>query len=123
MNKHYKEILQRIALCLHKNKAERILFLDVQGACPFADYFLIAEGNVEKHVQALARAVKEELKKENISLMDVAGYSSGDWIVLDAGVFLIHLFTKERRDYYRLEEMWKKGKIIDLDINWGNYKK
>jgi ribosome-associated protein len=118
MVKQDKEILQELACSLHKNKAGHIIFLDVRGVCPFADYFLIAEGNVEKHVQALARVVKEELKKENILLIDIAGYASGEWVVLDAGVFLIHLFTKPMRDYYRLEEMWKQGKIIDLDINW-----
>lgn len=113
-----QDIILKLAQMLYDNKAKNIICLDVRNVCPFTDFFLIAEGNVEQHVKSLARKVEEELQKEHVNLLDSVGGAYGDWVVLDGGAFFIHLFTSEMRDRYRLEEVWKEGKVVDLDIKW-----
>lgn len=107
-------ILQLVAQTLYDKKAFNILILDVRGICSMTDYFIIAEGNVDRHVKALLDSVEDVLAKEKLFPLRTEGTKSSDWVVLDYGDFMIHLFTSELREAYSLERVWKAGKIVDV---------
>ena len=83
------------------------------------DYFIIAEGTVDRHVKALSQAIMDELssKKGKRTPLHVEGEREGDWVVIDYGDFVIHLFIPELREKYALEELWQKGRVVDVTIN------
>lgn len=109
--------LNLIGQILFDKKGINILALDVRGISTLTDYFIIGEGNVDKHVTALAKAVMEALKKEGESPIHVEGLESGDWVVIDYLEVVIHLFKPGLREKYRLEELWKNGEVVDLTFN------
>lgn len=110
------QTLNIIAQTLFDKKGFNILALDVRDISTLTDYFLIAEGNVDKHVMALAKEIIEKLKKEGDTPSHTEGLGQGEWIVIDYLEIVIHLFKPGLRDKYRLEELWSDGKIIDLDF-------
>lgn len=110
------KILNLIAQTIYDKKGQNSIALDVRGICTLTDYFFVAEGSVDRHVKALSWAVQEKLAEKGYKLLFSEGEQEGDWIVLDYGDFMIHLFTQELRELYALEEVWKEGKIVDLTI-------
>lgn len=113
------EILNLIAQTVYDKKGYNSIALDVRGICTLTDYFFIAEGTVDRHVKALSSSIQEKLTELGYTLYHAEGEQEGDWIVLDYGDFMIHLFTQELRTLYNLEEVWREGKIIDLTITTG----
>lgn len=108
--------LDLIAQAIFDKKGFNILALDVRGISTMTDYFLIAEGTVDRHVQTLGRFVLDTLEENGIKPLHVDGMQSGDWIVIDYGDVIVHLFVEELREKYALEELWKESRIIDLNI-------
>jgi ribosome-associated protein len=104
--------LKCVAAALSDKKGQNIMIIDVRGISSMTDYFCIADGSVERHVLALADHVEEELQKRGVFPLRREGESVGDWVVLDYGDFIIHIFETELRDKYRLEELWKEGKLV-----------
>lgn len=123
MNYKQDEILNIIAQKIYDKKGFNILGLDVRGVSTLTDFFLIAEGSVERHVQALAREVLETMEQQGLPLFHIDGDQTGDWIVIDAGSILVHLFISELREKYRLEELWHEAKIVDLKLKIEGEKK
>ena len=74
-----------------------------------ADYFIIAEGSVDRHVKALCASLKDKLAELHLSIYHLEGDKEGDWIVLDLGQIVVHLFIPEMREKYALEELWKSA--------------
>lgn len=111
------EILNSIAQIIYDKKGFNTLILDVKDIFSLSDFLIIAEGNVDKHVRAIALEIIEELKKEEIRPHFVEGLERGDWIVIDYLDVMIHLFMPGLRNKYQLEELWNKGKIVEVDIN------
>lgn len=111
-----KKLLHEIAQTIYDKKGFNILGLDVREISFLTDYFIIAEGNVERHVISLHEAIIETLQKHGEKPMFIEGEQIGDWIVIDYGWVIIHLFTPEMRDIYRLEELWRASSIVDLGI-------
>ena len=109
--------LNLIAQTLYDKKGFNILALDVHEVSTLTNYFIIAEGNVDQHVVALAKTVIEVLKKEGEIPIHVEGLDSGDWVVIDYLDVVIHLFMPGVRQKYQLEELWHDGKVFDLEIN------
>lgn len=110
-------ILDLIAQIIYDRKGFNILVLDVKEVSTLTDFFIIAEGNIDKHTTAIAKAIIEKLKEEGLSPVHSEGLQQGDWIVIDYLEIVIHLFTPGMREKYRLEELWQEGKIIDVKIN------
>jgi ribosome-associated protein len=81
------------------------------------DYFVLAEGRVDRHVKGLARRIIDELAAVGLKPMHVEGSQTGEWIALDFWHVIIHLFTPAARDMYRLEGAWPKATIIDIPID------
>jgi ribosome-associated protein len=118
MNKHpIFEDLNRIAQVIYDKKGFNILVLDVREICTMTDFFIIAEGTVDRHVKALSQAIIDEFAIEKKDPLHIEGQQEGDWVVLDYGDFVIHLFIPELREKYALEELWEKGEIVDVKIN------
>ena len=111
-----REILTAVAQTLFDKKGFNILILDLKGISTMTDYLVIAEGTSDRHVAALGNAIEEALAKKGEHLFRSEGQKEGDWIVLDYGDMMIHLFQSEYREKYALEELWRKGKIVDTKI-------
>ncbi len=108
------ELLQAISQCIFDKNGCNILALDVRAISTMTDCYVIAEGNVEKHVQAIARALQEI---DGYPVSHIEGYSEGDWVVLDFTDVIVHLFIPELREKYALEELWREAAIIDVPIH------
>jgi ribosome-associated protein len=108
--------LNSIAQTIFDKKGSNIIALDVRGISSLADYVIIAEGNIDRHVKALCTAIKDNLKDVGQAPLFVEGEQVGDWIVMDYSEIVIHLFVPEFREKYALEELWHDSKIIDLNI-------
>jgi ribosome-associated protein len=109
-------LLNVIAQAIYDKKGFNILVLDVRGISTLADYYIIAEGNVGRHVSSLSSAIREAMHSQKIAPLHIEGEREGDWVVLDFGDVVIHLFTPEFRERYALEELWKESKIVDVKI-------
>ena len=87
-------------------KGEEITMLDVSQRCAFADYFIVATGYSAKQLQAIA----DHLKATDTSqLLQTEGYQSAEWIVLDFGAVIVHLFQPKVRQHYKLDQLWSEG--------------
>ncbi len=109
-------LIQAICQKIYDKHGFNILALDVHDVCSMTDYFVIAEGTVDRHVQALSQAVYEVLLEQKIKPLRIEGGKEGDWIVLDYGDFMVHLFIPELREKYQLEQVWKAGKVVDVKL-------
>lgn len=108
--------LQAAVQAIYDKKGMNIITLDLRGISSLSDYFIIAEGNVDRHVKAIAGEIHDNLKKLGWQPFHREGEFSGDWIVLDYGEIMIHLFTPELRERYALERLWKESKIVNVKI-------
>ncbi len=90
---------------LFEKKGENILAIDVSKQSTYADFLVLCTATSNKHAQTLADKVVEEAKKNKISIM-VEGYQQGEWILLDLGSFVIHIFLQNIRDLYDIEGLW-----------------
>ncbi|MBS0634752.1 MAG: ribosome silencing factor [Verrucomicrobia bacterium] len=111
-----QHFLEQICQILFDKKGFNILTLDVRSSCTFTDYFVIAEGTVEKHVQSLAKQIIDALAEEGRHPIHAEGQRQGDWIVLDYSEVVIHLFTPDMREKYELEQLWQNSEIVDVSI-------
>jgi len=91
---------------LEDDKAENILVLDVTGRADYTDRLIIATGQVERQLQAMASHLDEALGKAGLHLRRDSIQASPDWVLIDAGDLVIHLFRPDARELYRLERMW-----------------
>lgn len=108
--------LDLIAQIIYEKKGSNILALDVREISSLTEYFLIAEGNVERHVIGIARALVGELEKVKLKCYFQEGLQNGDWVVLDFGHIIVHLFHPEMRERYAIEQIWKQSEIVNLNI-------
>lgn len=111
-----RKILNLIAQTIYDKKGFNILVLDVQQVSTMTDYFIIAEGTVDRHVRALSLAIIDQLSEQGYTPLHVEGQQVGDWIVLDYSDFVVHLFIPDLREKYALEEVWHEGKIVNVEI-------
>ena len=100
---------------MDEHKATDIKVLSVGAITSIADYFLIASGGSANQVRSLADYVEEALAKQEIRPLRNEGYQSGDWITLDYGDVMIHIFRRETRDFYDLERLWVDATDVDID--------
>lgn len=96
-----------------------LVTLDVREVSNATNYFVIAEGTVDRHVTALAQNVDHVLRVHKTTPAHTEGMREGKWVVLDYIDFMVHLFTPELRSYYSLEEVWKHGHIIQVPVDYG----
>lgn len=112
------ELDERIRVALlaaGDKKAFRPLVLDLQELASFTDYFVIASGANQRQVQAICDAVEEELKKRlRVRPLRIEGYAAAEWVLLDYGDFIFHVFEEQARQFYELERLWREARQIPL---------
>ena len=95
-------------------KAEDLVILDLTGISSFTDYFIILHGNSARQNRAIYEAIEQELKKEKIRPLSIEGRDNAEWILMDYGNFIIHIFSESTREYYALEKLWGDGIKISI---------
>ena len=101
-----KQLERLILTSLDDHKAEDVVSINLTGKSDFADRMIVASGNSQRHVGSLATYVVEALKKAGYTSVPVEGQDSCEWVLVDAGNIIVHLFKPEARSYYNLEKMW-----------------
>lgn len=110
MSEEALAIAHALVETLEEKKGEDIVLLDLLGVCSFTDYFVICTGGSERTLQALADEVMRRVKVPGASRPE--GEASSGWVLLDYGGVVLHLFAPKARAYYRLEDLWRAGKIL-----------
>jgi ribosome-associated protein len=108
---------ERVYAALHaasEKKAIEPVVLDLREIASFTDYFLIVSGQNERQVQAIADEIYEQLKKSGSAAARVEGYKTAEWILLDFGDFVVHVFEQKARKFYDLERLWRESKRVEL---------
>src|SRR5829696_6555206 len=108
---------ERVLAALHaasEKKALDPVVLDLREIASFTDYFVIFSGANERQVQAISDEVYEQLKKAGSPAARVEGYKTAEWILLDYGDFVVHIFEQKARKFYDLERLWRESKRVEL---------
>ena len=105
-----RALIKRILKLLEDAKAEEIVLIDAQHRSSLADYLLICEGRSQLHCRGIAENVEHNLKREGEASLGIEGENEGNWVLLDYGNIILHVFHPEIRKYYRLEELYEQGR-------------
>lgn len=95
-----------IIASLEDDKAEQIAVVDLKGKTSFADAMIIADGRSNRHVSSMADSLSKALKEQGFIALSIEGLESCDWVLIDAGDIVVHLFKPGVRELYNLEKMW-----------------
>ncbi len=107
------KLARAIVDVLEDKKGEDILLLNLVGVCSFADYFVLCSAGSERTLKALSADVQRQTKvRFKLNPLSVEGDAASRWILLDYGDVILHIFSPELRDYYRLEDLWKEGQVL-----------
>ena len=112
MNKESLEMAKLAIEALEDKKAEDIKIIDISEVSVLADYFIIAGGSNPSQIQALCNNVDEKLGRAGYPSKQIEGYDTANWVLLDFGDIIVHIFDKENRLLYNLERIWRDGKAI-----------
>lgn len=99
-------VTQAVVASLEDDKAEDILVIDIRGRSSFADAMVVASGRSARHVGALADHVMRKLKDAGVKDVRIEGLPQADWVLVDAGDVVVHLFRPEVRSFYNIEKIW-----------------
>ena len=114
------ELDERIMTALHaaaEKKAIETVLLDLREIASFTDYFVITSGANERQVQAISDEVFEKMKKAGMPAARVEGYKTAEWILLDFGDFVFHVFDEKARKFYDLERLWRESRRVELPLD------
>lgn len=109
-----KDLLQTVVSAIDSKHGDRITALDMQKVSLLADYFVIASASSSRQVQAIVREVKEEVQKAGGQVLNIEGYDRAEWVSLDLGDIIVHVFDEESRDFYHLDRLWFDAENVDL---------
>ncbi|MFW8594115.1 ribosome silencing factor [Cribrihabitans neustonicus] len=101
-----EQLLERILSSLSDDKAEDVVQIDLRGKTSIGDYMVLASGRSTRQVAAMAEKLTDRLKQEYGLVSKVEGKDTGDWVLIDTGDVVVHIFRPEVREFYQLEKMW-----------------
>jgi ribosome-associated protein len=101
-----KALLEEILASLDDDKAEEVVTIDLKGKSEMADYMVICSGRSSRQVAAISEKLADRLKQNMGLITKVEGKDTGDWVLIDAGDVIVHVFRPEVREFYQLEKMW-----------------
>jgi ribosome-associated protein len=107
-----RELALKIAEIIADTPAANTLVLDIHEISPFADYFVICDGENERQLRAIAREIGDALSKEGVRPERTEGSPNSGWILLDYGGTVVHVFDVDQRAFYRLEELWSDAPTL-----------
>ncbi len=109
-----RELAEQVVRTLDKHKAQDVQLLRVEDVTTITDYFVIAAGTSSTQVKALVDYVEYELDQQGVAPLRVEGYATANWILLDYGSVVVHVFYSETRRFYDLERLWKDAQKVDI---------
>lgn len=115
----YKESLkgvQRLCQAAVDTKAEDVVVLDVHALSGFTDYFIIMSGRSSRHVQGLANAIDQQMSSKRLRAERTEGLAEGQWVLLDFGEIVVHIFYSEARAFYDLEGLWHDAPRVEVAL-------
>jgi ribosome-associated protein len=107
-------LLGQITAWLDDAKAENVVAIDIKGKSSIGDYIVIASGRSDRHVGAIADQIQQKLKEGGRGRVRVEGQPLCDWVLIDTGNVVVHVFRPEVREFYNLEKMWSAEIPADL---------
>ena len=114
----FAELVPEVKLaikCASEKKAFDMVALDLRDIASFTEFFIIATGANQRQVQAIADEINEQLKKQlETRPVRIEGYNSADWVLLDYGDFVVHIFNGESREFYDLARLWRDARRVEL---------
>jgi ribosome-associated protein len=107
VNDAVSRAINTVLASLEDSKAENIVSIDIQGKSSLGDYMVVASGRSHRHVSAVADHLLKALKDAGLGTARVEGLSGADWVLIDSGDIIVHVFRPEVREFYNLEKMWQ----------------
>ena len=107
--------VKAIYYALDEKKANDIVIMDIQRVSMISDFFVIASGENQNQMQAMADNVQEEMEKNGDHFRHIEGYPKNDWILMDYNDVIVHIFSKESRIFYDLDRIWRDSLILTVD--------
>lgn len=108
------EMIKTIVKALDSKKAVDIKVIRIEKLTVLAEYFVICNGTSSTQIKALADEVEFQLAEGKVDIVHREGYSAGNWVLLDYGSIIVHVFHKDMRDFYALERLWADGESVDI---------
>ena len=106
------ELAHAVVDVIAGKKAGNILLLDMQNVTLLADYYVLCDGSSKRQIDAIIDGLRDDLKKAGTQTVTVEGSADSGWVLADFGSVIVHVFSPEKRAYYRLEELWKEAPIV-----------
>jgi ribosome-associated protein len=116
-NDSVSRALETVLASLDDSKAENIVSIDIQKKSSLGDYMVVASGRSHRHVSAVAEHLIEALKDSGHGQARIEGLAGADWVLIDAGDIIVHVFRPEVRDFYNLEKMWQAPDLDESTIH------
>ena len=109
-----QELLELVVKAADSKRAEEIVALDVENVSLLADYCVIMQGGSERQVKAITEAIVEKMHETHQDIKSVEGKDGANWILLDLGDVIVHVFKEETRQFYNLEKLWSDAPLVDI---------
>jgi ribosome-associated protein len=109
--------LETVLASLEDSKAENIVSIDLQGKSSLGDHMVVASGRSHRHVSAVADQLLKALKDAGLGNARVEGLAAADWVLIDSGDIIVHIFRPEVREFYNLEKMWQAPDLEEETIH------
>ena len=110
-----EELANAVAAAASDKKAQDIVLMKMDGLTIAADYFVICSANSTTQVRAIADSIEDKLVESGLNFLHKEGYRQGDWVLLDYGDCVAHIFTRESREYYALEQLWSDAELTPYE--------
>jgi ribosome-associated protein len=110
-------LLDQITRWLDDAKAENVVSIDLKGKSSIGDFMLVATGRSDRHVGAIAEQLQRKLKEQGYGRVRVEGLEACDWVLVDVGDIIVHVFRPEVREFYNLEKMWSAERPADVSAH------
>lgn len=115
------DILEKVVKVLDEKSATEINVINVGSVSAIADYFIIATGNNPRHMHALVDYTEDAFAQVSMHAIRKEGFKSEDWVLLDYGDIMVHIFSQETRNRYKLDKIWADAKNVELSIDFDKY--
>ena len=109
-----KDLMIKAVSVLDSKKARNIKVLNISPLTTIADYFVVCSGGSTTQIKALSDALDEELEKVGVHFIGKEGFNAANWILMDYGSVVVHIFSEETRDFYSLEHLWADAEEVDI---------
>ncbi|HJA73004.1 MAG TPA: ribosome silencing factor [Candidatus Limosilactobacillus faecipullorum] len=110
-----KALLEKVVKAADGRRAEDIVAMQVDQLTPMADYFVVMTGGSNRQVQAISNAIVEMAHESQIEIGSVEGKDAAQWVLIDLGDIVVHIFREETRHFYNLEKLWSEAPLVNLN--------